>query len=94
MKSGKVYPSVPNKRILLAPKIFGELDSAESLQDSEKRVCIQVFYRNLVIITAQLNIRFKALEEISQTFKCLSPQILLASSDQDFIANAKELAEA
>lgn len=46
------------------------------------------------VVASSPNIRFKALEEISPTFKCLSQKVLLESTDQDIIVNAKALAVA
>lgn len=85
-----------NKRVSLTKKLADELISDQRLRDPEKRFKTEVFLKNIDIIFSQLQVRFKAVNEINILFRCLTPEILNKNdiADNELLKMADLLVEA
>uniref|UniRef100_H2ZWX0 DUF4371 domain-containing protein n=1 Tax=Latimeria chalumnae TaxID=7897 RepID=H2ZWX0_LATCH len=71
---------------------FDKLREDERLADSESFFKVNVFYRCLDIINAQLTNCFQSLQAVADKFSVIQPNMLISASDEDLFKEAEKLA--
>uniref|UniRef100_H2ZY62 HAT C-terminal dimerisation domain-containing protein n=1 Tax=Latimeria chalumnae TaxID=7897 RepID=H2ZY62_LATCH len=79
------------KRMRKVKRHFDELCENERLANSESFFKVNVFYRCLNIINAQLTNRFQSLQAVADKFSVIQPNTLISASDED-LYKAEKLA--
>uniref|UniRef100_H3A5Y3 DUF4371 domain-containing protein n=1 Tax=Latimeria chalumnae TaxID=7897 RepID=H3A5Y3_LATCH len=80
------------KRVRKVKRHFDKLCEDERLADSESFFKVNVLYRCLDIINAQLTNRFQSLQTVADKFSVIQPNTLISASDEDLYKEAEKLA--